>query len=735
MLKFHKWSIAGIAFIACIIGVLNALSAVPIYQSEARLLVRYNQQNLAGTQQYEGTPMHYLFYETQSDILRSRALAERVVDALGLDEVKPSASPPPAARSEAQLMVDSIKAQLPNWREWIPEEWQIKKSQAPVFKRGPKAAAIGRVLGGLSVSGGKASEVMSVRYESADPREASTMANAVAEAYIGFRLESRFNSASEATSWLGKRLEELRAKLAQSELALSQFQATEGMVDTVNRENIISARLGSLTSEFIRAQTKRAEAESRYQQVKNLDGEVGDRVSVAVMVQNPLVLEAHREKLRYQRRASELGERYGEKHPKMISTLADLEAAKRSLKEEVVKSVEQTRKEYEIAKIQEAKLQQFIDQQQSEMRSLSGKAYELAKLEREVDANRELYVSFLGRFKEADVAADYDLTDVRIIDRAQTPRTPFKPNKTKMVMIAVIMGLFVGIGLAFARYFLDRSIKSREDVEGLLGLPVLGTLAKLRKRPSERAKTERFVSLEPHSTFSEAVNDIRTALLFSRVDDPPKVLLVTSAVAAEGKTTLASNLALAFCKRGATLLVDADLRKGRLNQVTQLGKHLGLTDVITGECTLQDAIVADPDAENLFVLTAGTTPPNPLEIISSAKLAKALAKLRSTFEYIIIDGSPLMPVSDSLVLGHLVDGVLFVVHSGKTSKVPGPRQGCSEASRGSGNQAHRGGSATGRLQTGAIVQVPLRILRSSLLRLRSSRRSRRSRYRRLGIAD
>ena len=115
-------------------------------------------------------------------------------------------------------------------------------------------------------------------------------------------------------------------------------------------------------------------------------------------------------------------------------------------------------------------------------------------------------------------------------------------------------------------------------------------------------------------------------------------------------------------------MVDADLRKGRLNQVTQLGKHLGLTDVITGECTLQDAIVADPDAENLFVLTAGTTRPNPLEIISSAKLAKALAKLRSTFEYIIIDGSPLMPVSDSLVLGHLVDGVLFVVHSGKTSQ-------------------------------------------------------------------
>ena len=151
---------------------------------------------------------------------------------------------------------------------------------------------------------------------------------------------------------------------------------------------------------------------------------------------------AHREKVRYQRRASELGERYGEKHPKMISTLADLEAAKRSLKEEVVKSVEQTRKEYEIAKIQEAKLQQFIDQQQSKMRSLSGKAYELAKLEREVDANRELYVSFLGRFKEADVAADYDLTDVRIIDRAQTPRTPFKPNKTKMVMIGRHHGVY-----------------------------------------------------------------------------------------------------------------------------------------------------------------------------------------------------------------------------------------------------------------------------------------------------
>jgi capsular exopolysaccharide synthesis family protein len=244
---------------------------------------------------------------------------------------------------------------------------------------------------------------------------------------------------------------------------------------------------------------------------------------------------------------------------------------------------------------------------------------------------------------------------------------PFKPDKGTIIMLSVSLGLFVGVLLAFLRRHLDRTFNGVEDVEARLALPVLGSLHRLVRRRGQRAWPERWVLAEPRSTFAESINDIRTALLFSRVDDPPKVLLVTSAVAGEGKTTLASNLALALCKRGRTLLVDGDLRRGRVEQIYDAHDRPGLTDLISGGATWDDVVVPDGEADGLFMVTAGTKPPNPLEIISSKRFAHGLAELRERYEHVVIDGSPVLPVSDSVVLGHLVDGVLMVIQAGKTT--------------------------------------------------------------------
>jgi len=664
----YRWSVLGVVLIATIVGALNALSATSIYQAQTRLLVKFNEPNISNLQQFEPTPMHWLFFETQSDIIQSHAVAERVVENLALDK-----TPSVANDANEPLPVSSKKtlgARLRGWmaelRSWLPDELKIPEAP-PLDEQGRYAALVNGVLGGVTVTGGKESEVLNVNYVSSDPKMAARLANAFAQAYIEFGLDSRSSNVQQATSWLGQQIEELRRKVILSEDALREFKAREDLVDTENREKIISANLSTLTSELIRAEALHSEAKNHYEQVKSYLIQDSNYEAVASAVDSTIVSEAHRNKVLLERRVSELSERYGEKHPKMIGARADLQEANRHLKAEVDKAVNNVRKKVELVAAQENQLRAMIGRQQKAMRTVSGKAYELRQREREVDVNRNLYETFLARFKEADVADEYDVPNARIIDRATAPTIPFKPNRQRMVFLAALIGLAIGVLMALLRDHLDNTFKTKEDVEENLELPVIGMLPRVTRGAKRKFGVERHVLAEPRSPFAEAINDVRTAILFSRIDTTTKVVLITSAVPDEGKTTLASNLALAFSRRGRTLLLDGDLRKARLQEVTNLGGKPGLTDMLSGQCAAKEAIVSDPNAENLFLLMSGTLPPNPLEVVSSKRFSENLSGLRANFDYIIIDGTPLLPVSDSIVLAHLADATVLTVKSDDTS--------------------------------------------------------------------
>ncbi len=674
VVRRYKWSILGLALLGGVIGGLNALSAVPVYRAEARLLVKVGQPSLTTMGQFDSAPMHWLYFKTQSDIIRSRAVAERVVDKIDATApARPVAATSPSDEETAPAgwwqqvrgTWREIRTEwLPDWRAWLPQG-AGEPLQAPVIpERTRRAAAI---QGALSVSGGEESEVLVVSFESTDPEHAARVANAVAEAYIEFGLESRVSNVQQATRWLGERIEVLRGKLLDSELALREFQAREGMVGSHNREQIVSSKLASLTAELVRAQTRRSEAELRYKQVSKLGADDAGLEALAGLVNSDLVADTYRERKDQERRMAELAERYGDKHPKMIAARAELKDTERRLQSELRKAAAGVRKEFEIAAAQEQHFQRAIDEQQREMRALSGKAFELDALEKEVEANRRIYESFLERFKQADVAGDYDVTNVRIIDPAQPPSAPYRPNKQRMVMVSLLGGLAVGLLLAFLRLQLDRTFKVKEDVESILRLPVLGMVPKLRAVPWKRVAVESSVRDEPRSSFAEAISDIRTAILFSRVDERLRTILVTSAVPGEGKTTLASNLALSFGQRGRTLLLEGDLRKGRLAEMLGDPRRRGLTDVISSQCSLEDALVPYPDTDQVFVLPGGTMAPNPLELISSQRFASEFERLRSRFDYVVVDGSPLLPVSDSVVLADQCDITVLAVQSERTT--------------------------------------------------------------------
>ena len=668
VVKRFRWSILVIGLVAGVIGTLSALSATSLYRANTRLLVEFNQPNIARMQQFESMPMHWLFYQTQADIILSRAIADRVADRLGLavDSYDESGGGGSSGESK-EGFAQRVRGWLTEVKTWLPEEFRPPIAQ-PIDAELRRAVLMNRLLGSMSVSGGQDSEVLVVSAVSSDPKLAADMANAFAEAYIEFGLESRTRNVRQATSWLGQRIEELRKKVVESENALRQFQAREDLVDTQNQERIISAKLGTLTAELIKAQSRRSEAEARNSQVTNLvQGQNSDE-SLATIINSPTLVEAHHARIAQEQRVAELSERYGHKHPKMIAAQTEFSEAKRRLKIEIDKAMKNVRKELDLAKSQELRLHELIVQQQSEMRKVSGKSFKLKQLERDVETNRDLYQMYLTRFKEADVVDEYDVPDAKIIDRAIIPTTPFKPNRKRMVTISILLGLGVGVGLAFLRNHLDNTFKTKEDVENSLSLPVIGMIPRVRSKSLDKMKSEKLVFNEPRSPFAEAINDVRTAILFSQMDTSPKVILITSPVPGEGKTNLALNLAMAFARRGRTLLVDGDLRKGRLGNVLDLDDRPGLTDLLSGQCTVEEAIVADADEGNLLLLTSGTIPPNPLEVVSSNRFSGAIDGLRNSFEYIVIDGTPLLPVSDSIVLSRIADVTVMVIKSDDTPK-------------------------------------------------------------------
>ncbi len=649
----YKWGILSLALTGTVIGVLSAYTAVPVYQASTTMVVEPADTKLVGVQPLDGAPPINLFYETQYEIIRSRRIAETVVDKLQLAD-------DPRFLSEKQPFV---AAQSTAWiRNWLPEPWREYLSEAPEppNEQAQREAAVAKVREGLTVKGGQRSQVVEIHFDDAIAQLAARITNGIAKAYAEYGLNSRMASSKQATRWLSDRLGELRKKLDESETTLQAFQSRESMVDTSSHSKMIGARLSQLASKLVEAQASLSVAEIRYGQVKKASRS-GDIEALIPVLNSSLTEQITGEHARLKAKVAELAERYGNKHPKLIAAKSDLQEATNRLKEEIDTAVAGLRKNYEAAAAQEREARRLIEEQQQAMRTLTGKGFELAKLERDVEANRQLYNAFLTRFKEIDVAKESDIPNVRVIDEARVPSAPYKPNKQRVIIASLILGLLAGIALAFLRERLDNTFKKTSDIEERLLLPVLAEVHRLDQGKDKALLPERQAAIAPRSTFSESINNIRTGVMFSNLDNPVKTLLVTSSIASEGKTTLASNMAIAFSRVGKTLLMDADLRHPDIRRVCGVKQQEGFSEWVSGSKTLEECYAQDKDFQNLYIMPAGTIPPNPLELLSSKTFRNALEEVKNRFDYIIIDTPPVVPVSDAIVLGNLVDGVIVSV--------------------------------------------------------------------------
>jgi succinoglycan biosynthesis transport protein ExoP len=558
----------------------------------------------------------------------------------------------------------------------------IKGSQA---ERVSPASATAVLRGRVIVDPVKNSRLVFIKVEDPDPKRAQRISDAVAGAYIEQNLDTAVNASGDAVVWLGGQLDHLKRELEHDEDALHQFKRENDLPSTSINEasNMLRVEMQELDTALTQTRTKKEEVAARYAELSRVPTDRPDQLPASVLLGNGFL-----ESLRKDYEDSEkeyrslMAEGKGESHP-LVKKAADRTAhAKETLLTEV-KSIQDsvgrdlailTRQEKGEASLFEATRKRAVD--------LNMKEIEYHRLDRARDQNEKLYGMLQERMKDSDLARMMRVNNVRVVDPALEPSDPIRPRNITLLPMGTLIGLLVGLGLVFARDALDNSIKTPDDVEQQLGVTFLGLLPRSdegaaprygrrgRRKGAQEGTTvaELIVHERPLSGVAEAARSIRTNLMFMNPDKPYKKLLVTSAAPAEGKTTVACSIAIAFAQGGQRVcIVDCDLRRPRLHRIFDRVGDAGITSVMLGEATL-DEVVKPTAVTNLWSIPAGPLPPNPADLLHSARFKRLVDELSERFDRVIVDSPPVVAVTDSAIISTLVDGTLFVVRSFKTPR-------------------------------------------------------------------
>lgn len=657
------------------IVVLTTLAAVvtyqiqPSYTAVTSVMVEPRERKVVDIQAVvSGLPPDIFTIESEVAVLRSRALIERVVarlnlaenpefnkelqprrdwrKTLGLDEVIPP---------EVDAMLTSFRPPRP---EMTPEE---KLDRARV-------AVVDEFLRRLRTEMKGRSRVIEISFRSNDPQTASTAANTLADLYIVEQLEAKFEATKRATLWLNERLTGLRERVEISERAVEEYRRRSGLLE--GRGVTMSAQqLGELNSALIQARTQRAEAQARLSQVQNAMRTPGGEESVSEVLSSPLISRLREQETEVQRKMAELQQDYGERHPRMINMKAELRDLRAKINAEVGKIVQGLRNEVRVAEAREETIRSGLRQVEGQAAEANRDEVQLRALQREATANRTLYETFLGRFKETSEQQEMQQPDARIISRADIPAVPSFPNPVMFIGVAFLLSIVVGLAIVALLEKLDHGFRSMEQVEQLTGATALGLIPIIPGLGPSRKAPHDYILEKPVSAFGESIRAIYAGLLLSNVDRPPRVVLVTSSLPGEGKTSLSISLARMIARTGQkrVVLVDCDLRRPQVHRNLKLPIKPGLVECLAGEATLEEVIQHDRSSD-LRIIASGGSPTTPSDLLSSEHFKRVVAQLSEQFDMVILDSSPVLAVSDSRILARIADKTVFIVRWAETRR-------------------------------------------------------------------
>ena len=584
------------------------------------------------------------FQTTQYELLKSRALAERVANELDLTAADLEGLQDPGWTSRVLgLLRPQAKAAQPK------ASAPAQRNAAVLLKQ-----ATGVVRGGLSVTPVRESRLVRLTFDSPDPQFSVRVVNAIAEGFIASTLERRMGTTSYAKTYLEDQLAQTKVKLEDSERKIVEFAQKEGLVNTgVDGTSLATQNLTSLNASMAAAQSERILAASRWRQASGgaLSGDMLAGTNISGMQQQRATLQ-----MQYQEKL----QKYKPDYPEMQGIKSQIDEVTRQIAAETGRARSAVKAEYDAAVAREGMLKSQIASLRGDSLDTDSRSINYNILKREADTNRQLYDSLLQRFKEVGAAGDVRSNNISIIDRAQDGWR-FKPNLLKNLLMGLLAGLLLGVLLAFVLEFLDDTLKTPEDIEQKLKLSVLGVIPKLGPKDSVAA-----ASANSQSPFSESYRSVRAALQFATDHGVPRSILVTSASPSEGKSTTALALARNLAQLGKrVLLLDGDLRNPSLHKTLGLGGEFGLSNLLSGACSFSKA-VQESEEERLHVITAGPLPPNPAELLSGSKLVSLLTVGTERYDHVIIDGPPVLGLADVPILANAVEGTLLVAISGKT---------------------------------------------------------------------
>jgi capsular exopolysaccharide synthesis family protein len=656
ILRKHQWLILSFLLTVVTIVSIATFRMHPVYIASAKIEIDREGSNILpfqGADPYGFEMDEENYIETQSKILTSETLALLTIRNSGL------ANHPDFSGTNGiadAIATGSLKNQ----------------------KRPPE---IGAFLGGLSVRRVPNSRLMEVSFESTDPQLAARILNAHLDNFIEQNYKSKYDATMEASRWLEGELSELRVKMRQSEDARIAYERQNQIWTLDDKSNITTQRLAELNHQLTDAETDTLKKRSLYEYAQS-----GDMDAVPQLRDNNVIQEMQKRRSELTMQYTDLVNQYGPNFPKVQRLQAQIKELDDQTNHERKGIIVQLRSDYDEAKAHYDLLSQRLDQQKAETNAMSEKLVQYNILKREADANKTLYEGLQTKLKEAGISVGLKSSNIRVVDPAMVPSTPARPAKTRNIALAFLVGLVGGVGLALLREYLDNTVKTPDDVETLARLPSLAVVPAFGEGANASRRTgflkagstngydkriELVAQHLPKSQMSEAFRALRTALLLSQPDHPPQVILVTSALPREGKTTAAANLAVTLAQLGdKTVLVDADLRKPGVGRLLNLGngKYAGLSSYLAGVSTLDLVTIQHPAIPNLAAIPTGPLPPNPADLLSSHKLMEAITELRSKYKFIVIDSPPIMAATDAVILSVQTDGVLLVVRSGETPK-------------------------------------------------------------------
>jgi capsular exopolysaccharide synthesis family protein len=668
----RRWTIISVFTVIFVSVFIYTLTATPIYQSSVRLVIEKENPNVVSIQEVMSVDASTTdYYITQYKIIESRTIAREVINRLNLaDSEEFNPKPQKTMLSNIKQSIKDIKGSIQNTLLSI---FRTGKQEKPVDTKDSDAQLVSAFLSRINVTPIRNSRLVDLQFMARDPELAALAVNTLADVYIEKKLETKLKAVKNAVLWLHDRVDEERQKVEIAERKLLKYKEKKGIFTDFSSdvEKITAQKLARLNAQVIDAEAHRVEAETRYKQALALKKNPDMLDSIPEVLRNDLIREIKQMEVNLYKRISELSKKYGKNHPKMIAVQSEIDSLNDRKLKEIQRVINSLRNEYQVALAKEKTLLQALSKQKKESMELNQKSIQYGVLQREAESARHMYELLIKRFKETSLTEDMKTGNVRIVDPAETPKYPIRPRKKLNIFLGIVFGLFMGIVVAFTFEFLDNTLKSPEDIRNYLNVPYLGPVPSFDIDRDDIENPELITQYSPKSTASESYRGIRTSLLFSSADRPPKVILVTSAGPSEGKTLTSTNLAITMAQAGSrVVIVDCDMRKPKVHKMFGIGRDKGMSSVLVSnelESILQDVIIHS-DIPNLDVIPCGPIPPNPSEIIGSQKMSRIMEKLQEQYDRIIVDSPPITAVTDSAVLAKFVDGVMLVVHAGVTPR-------------------------------------------------------------------